>query len=151
MTSSKPYLLLVEDNEADVFLTTRILRNQGLADDIVVARDGAEAVEMLLGGGGTNEAPSSSLPRVVLLDIKMPRMDGFEVLRRLRESERTKRLPVVMFTSSGETTDVVESYDHRANSYVRKPVDSDAYTEAVEQVGVYWLALNECVHEHDTG
>lgn len=141
--TSEPYLLLVEDNEADVFLVTRILRNQGLASDVVVARDGAEALDLLFGEEG------GALPRVVLLDIKMPRVNGFEVLQRIRTSERTKRLPVVMFTSSDETRDVLESYDLQANSYVRKPVDSDAYTEAVERVGVYWLDLNEVVLEHD--
>jgi two-component system response regulator len=127
-------VLLVEDNPDDESLTLRAFRKHNITD-IVVKRDGAEALDYLLGGG--------ALPAVVLLDLKLPKVEGLEVLRRLRASGRTRILPVVILTSSREERDLLESYGRGANSYIRKPVDFVAFTEAVRQLGVYWLELNE--------
>lgn len=133
-------ILLVEDNQDDVDLTLRALRRNNLTNEVVVARDGVEALEVLLGQAGG--PPPARLPEVVLLDLKMPRMDGLEVLQRLRENARTRLLPVVILTSSTEDRDLVESYRLGANSYVRKPVDFHEFLEATRQLGMYWLVLN---------
>src|SRR5262249_10126714 len=133
MTERKT-LLLVEDNPDDEALTLRAFRKHKLSNDVMVARDGVEAIEMLLGG--------NPLPQVVLLDLKLPRLDGLEVLKRLRADERTKHLPVVVLTSSQEERDLVESYRLGANSYVRKPVDFAEFVDAVGHLGLYWLVLN---------
>jgi len=127
-------LLLVEDNPDDEALTLRAFRKHNLSNEVMVAHDGVEAIEMLLGGG--------PLPQVVLLDLKLPRLDGLEVLKRLRGDERTKHLPVVVLTSSQEERDLVESYRLGANSYVRKPVDFAEFVDAVGHLGLYWLVLN---------
>jgi two-component system response regulator len=132
-------ILLVEDNPRDETLTLRALRKSNIVNDIVVARDGAEALDLLLGASDGAEA----LPQLVLLDLKLPKIDGLEVLRRLRADARTRRLPVVVFTSSNEEEDLIRSYDLGANSYVRKPVDFDQFLEATRQLGMYWLVLNE--------
>jgi two-component system, response regulator len=132
-------ILLVEDNPDDVELTLRAFRKNNIANDIVVARDGAEALGLLM-GAGPGEAPP--LPAVVLLDLKLPRVDGLDVLRGIRGSERTRLLPVVVLTSSNEERDLVNSYSLGANSYVRKPVDFMEFMEAVKQLGLYWLVLN---------
>ncbi|WP_018989999.1 response regulator [Aromatoleum toluclasticum] len=127
-------VLLVEDNADDEVLTLRALRKHGITN-VVVKRDGAEALDYLLGG--------AELPAVVLLDLKLPKVDGLEVLRRLRADARTRILPVVILTSSKEESDLFEGYGRGANSYIRKPVDFVAFMEAVRQLGVYWLELNE--------
>jgi two-component system response regulator len=133
-------ILLVEDNPDDVALTLRAFKKNNIANDVVVARDGVEALDILLSpdAGGSSEAPS-----LVLLDLKLPRVDGLEVLRRIRADERTRLLPVVILTSSREEQDLVSGYALGANSYIRKPVDFDQFVEAVRQLGLYWLVLNE--------
>ena len=140
MSPAQPtWILLVEDNPDDEALTLRALRKANVGNDIVVARDGAEALDRLLGG----DAASRGLPQVVLLDLKLPKVDGLEVLRRLRADDRTKILPVVILTSSNEEQDRVAGYQLGANSYVRKPVDFAQFAEAVRQLGLYWLLLNQ--------
>ena len=134
-------ILLVEDNPDDEQLTLRAFAKANVANQIVVARDGAEALEMLLGEGA--HAGNAITPQVVLLDLKLPKLDGLAVLRRLREDERTATLPVVVLTSSNEDRDIVESYRLGCNSYVRKPVDFSEFITAVGQLGLYWLVLNE--------
>jgi CheY-like chemotaxis protein len=136
-------ILLVEDNADDEALTLRALKKNNIKNEVVVARDGAEALEYLLGPSRKGERDGRVIPQVVLLDLKLPKVDGLEVLRRLREDERTKLLPVVILTSSKEEKDLVRGYSLGANSYIRKPVDFVQFTEAVQQLGLYWLILNE--------
>ncbi|HBL17312.1 MAG: two-component system response regulator [Elusimicrobia bacterium GWA2_69_24] len=136
-------ILLVEDNADDEALTLRALKRRNLANDVAVVRDGAEALDRLFGGGPQSGKAPADLPAVVLLDLKLPKVDGLEVLRRIRADARTKTLPVVVLTSSREETDVVRSYDLGANSYVRKPVEFEKFFQAVEELGLYWLLLNE--------
>ena len=131
-------ILLIEDNPKDEALTLRALKKNNIGNEVVVARDGAEAVDRLFGAGG-NQAP---LPQLVLLDLKLPKIDGLEVLKRIRAEERTRLLPVVILTSSVEERDLIEGYRLGANSYVRKPVDFVEFAEAVRQLGLYWLILN---------
>src|SRR6266404_9318757 len=135
---TKP-ILLVEDNPDEVTLTLRALKKNNIANDVVVARDGAEALEYLFATGRYAGRAVDDLPAVVLLDLKLPKVDGLEVLRRLRAHERTRILPVVILTSSKEEKDVIEGYRLGANSYVRKPVDFDGFRDAVRQLGLYWL------------
>jgi two-component system response regulator len=135
-------ILLVENNPDDEALTLRAMKKNAIQNEVIVARDGVEALEYLLGTPGA-ERTLHQLPTVVLLDLKLPRIDGHEVLRRLRGDERTKLLPVVVLTSSKEEQDLVESYRLGANSYVRKPVDFARFVEAVRELGLYWLILNE--------
>ena len=130
------YILLVEDNADDEALTIDALRTAGVTAEIEVARDGAQAIDFL-------SAPGRRTPDVVLLDLKLPRIPGLEVLRQLRRSGRTKQIPVVVFTSSSETSDIARAYEHGANSYVRKPVEFDGFAEAARMLGLYWLMLNE--------
>ncbi|MFO8030403.1 MAG: response regulator [Cyclonatronaceae bacterium] len=134
------YILLVEDNPDDVDLTIMALDKSNILNEVRVARDGEEALRMLL---GTGEEGLDRLPAVVLLDLNMPRVNGLEVLREIRRNERTRRLPVVILTSSREEQDIVQGYDLGANSYIRKPVDFDNFVGAVRQLGLYWLVLNE--------
>jgi len=137
-------ILLVEDNPDDVELTLHAFEESRSANEIVVARDGAEALEYLgLSAAGPARDPRRPVPEVVLLDLKLPKVDGLEVLRRIRAGERTRYLPVVILTSSREEQDVVQSYDLGANSFVRKPVDFVQFIEAARQLGLYWLVLNE--------
>ena len=136
-------ILLVEDNADDEALTIRALKKNNVTNDLVVARDGVEALDYLFGTGAHAGRDISVLPGLVLLDLKLPKLDGLEVLRRLRADERTRRLPVVVLTSSKEEPDLVKSYNLGANSYIRKPVDFNQFTEAVRQLGLYWLVLNE--------
>lgn len=136
-------ILLVEDNPDDVELTLRALRKNRIKNEVVVARDGVEALDYLFGAGNHAGRDTGVMPAVVLLDLKLPKVDGLEVLRRLRADERTKLLPVVILTSSSEQQDLVNGYHLGANSYVRKPVDFSQFTEAVRQLGLYWLLLNE--------
>ena len=136
-------ILLVEDNEDDVDLTLRALKRNNIRNEVVVARDGVEALDYLWGTGAHAGRDTAQMPQVILLDLKLPKIDGLEVLRRVRSDERTKLLPVVILTSSKEQQDMVESYSLGANSYVRKPVDFNQFVEAVRQLGLYWLVLNE--------
>ncbi len=136
-------ILLVEDNPDDVQLTLRALKKSKIMNEVVVAQDGVEALDYLFGTGKYAGRDTKILPQVVLLDLKMPRMDGLEALQRIRKDERTKLLPVVVLTTSSEDRDRVESYKLGANSYVRKPVDFNQFAEAVNQLGLYWLVLNE--------
>ncbi len=134
-------ILLVEDNPDDVLLTQRAFRKNNIGNDIVVKRDGQEAIDYLFGPGAL--AADGRLPVLVLLDIKLPKVDGLEVLRRMRSDERTKLVPVVILTSSKEQADLIAGYQLGCNSYIRKPVDFDKFLDAVRQLGVYWLVLNE--------
>jgi two-component system, response regulator len=136
-------ILLVEDDPDDEALTLRALRRGGVQHTLVVARDGVEALDYLFGTGRYAGRDLKVMPLVVLLDLKLPRLDGLEVLRRIRAEDRTRLLPVVILTSSDEERDRLEGYRHGANSYVRKPVDYDQFAEAVRQLGLYWLLLNE--------
>jgi two-component system response regulator len=136
-------ILLVEDNPDDEALTLRALRKANVRNEVVVARDGVEALDYLFATGPHTGRDTSVLPQVVLLDLKLPRLDGLEVLRRLRADARTKVLPVVILTSSNEEEDRVAGYELGANSYVRKPVDFGHFAEAVRQLGLYWLLLNQ--------
>jgi two-component system response regulator len=136
-------ILLVEDNPDDIELTLRALRKNNIANKVVVARDGVEALDYLFGTGAYAGRDIDGQPQVVLLDLKLPRMDGLEVLKRIRADARTKLVPVVILTSSREEQDLIEGYRSGANSYIRKPVDFDQFTEATRQLGLYWLVLNE--------
>jgi len=136
-------ILLVEDNPDDEELTIRALEQNRIKNAVVVARDGAEALDYLFGTGKYADRNANALPQVVLLDLKLPKVDGLEVLRRLRADPRTKLLPVVILTSSSEEQDKLKGYSLGANSYVRKPVDFLRFTEAVKQLGLFWLLLNE--------
>ena len=136
-------ILLVEDNQDDEELALLAFQKSYIANQVVVARDGAEALDYLFGTGPHAGRDVLVLPQVVLLDLKLPKIDGLEVLRRLRGDPRTRRLPVVVLTSSREEQDLIESYDLGANSYVRKPVDFAQFAEAVRQLQLYWLVLNE--------
>nr|WP_260293753.1 response regulator [Sedimenticola hydrogenitrophicus] len=139
---SKP-ILLVEDNADDEVLALRALSKSNISNPIVVARDGAEALDYLFAQGQYADRDSRDLPAVVLLDLKLPKIDGLEVLRRIRGNEQTRVLPVVILTSSRQDEDLVSSYNLGANSYVRKPVDFIEFVAAVGQLGIYWLLLNE--------
>lgn len=141
--SDVPPILLVEDNPDDEALTTRALKKANLRNAIVVARDGVEALDYLFGTGAHAGRDANALPQVVLLDIKLPKIDGLEVLRRLRADERTALLPVVILTSSSEEQDMIDGYRLGANSYVRKPVDFGHFADAVRQLGLYWVLVNE--------
>jgi two-component system response regulator len=134
-------ILVVEDNPDDETLIVRALTRYKLANEIVIKRDGAEALAYLLGEEGAS-SPPPSLPQVVLLDLKLPKVDGLEVLRRLRDAERTRLLPVVILTSSDEESDRMRGYALHANSYVQKPVEFSAFAEAVRELGLYWMVLN---------
>jgi two-component system response regulator len=136
-------ILLVEDNADDEALTLRSFKRCNILNDVVVARDGVEALDYLFGTGQYAGRDMSDLPAVVMLDLKLPKIDGLEVLRRLREDPRTRLAPVVILTSSREERDVVNGYKLGANSYIRKPVDFEQFAGAVQQLGLYWLLLNE--------
>jgi two-component system response regulator len=136
-------ILLVEDNPDDEALTLRALKKNNIANQVVVARDGVEALDYLFGTGAHAGRDMSVMPQVILLDLKLPKIDGFEVLRRLRADERTKFLPVVILTTSNEEKDRLNGYGLGANSFVRKPVEFGQFIEGVRQLGLYWLILNE--------
>ncbi len=136
-------ILLIEDNPDDVALTLRALKKSNVLNEIIVVRDGVEALDYLFGTGKFAGRDTKNKPQLILLDLKMPRMDGLEFLRRLRADERTQTLPVVVLTTSCEDRDKIESYKLGANSYVRKPVDFSQFSEAVQQLRLYWLLLNE--------
>jgi two-component system response regulator len=143
MVMENKAILLVEDNADDEALTLRALKKNNIKNEVIVAHDGAEALEYLFGTGKFAGRNTDFIPQVVLLDLKLPKVDGLEVLRRLRADQRTKLLPVVILTSSTEEQDRIKGYDLGANSYVRKPVDFTQFIDAVRQLGLYWLILNE--------
>ena len=139
----KKIILLVEDNPDDEALTLRALHKQNIANEVIVARDGAEAIDYLFATGSHEGRDAKRLPQLVLLDLKLPKVDGIEVLQRIRSSEATCLLPVVVLTSSNEQRDLIQSYSSGANSYVRKPVNFEEFIEATRQLGLYWLVLNQ--------
>jgi len=136
-------ILLVEDNPRDEALTLRALEKSNVVNDVIVAHDGVEALDYFFGTGTHTDRDTTVMPQLILLDLKLPKVDGLEVLRKIRAEERTRRLPVVVFTSSTEEEDMIKSYNLGANSYVRKPVDFEQFLEATKQLGLYWLVLNE--------
>ncbi len=143
MNLNEVEILLVEDNETDAELTIRALKKNNLANKLVWAKDGAEALDFIFGTGKYSERDiEKGLPRLILLDLRMPKVDGLEVLQAIKADERTKMIPVVVLTSSKEDRDIVESYELGVNSYVSKPVEFDAFTEAVSTLGLYWMLLN---------
>lgn len=137
----EPAILLVEDNPKDEALTLRALKKANIGNRVVVARDGVQAIDYLL--GARTDGSRNELPQLILLDLKLPKIDGHEVLRRIRSDERTRLLPVVILTTSVEDKDRLQGYSLGANSYVRKPVDFNEFAQAVVQLGLYWLLLNE--------
>lgn len=136
-------ILLVEDNPDDVDLTLRAFQRSHIRNDVVVARDGVEALDYLFSTGAHANRPAGAMPEVILLDLNLPKLHGLEVLRRLRADDRTRLLPVVVLTSSNEEQDIVRSYNLGANSYVRKPVDFSQFVDAARHLGLYWLVLNQ--------
>lgn len=136
-------ILLVEDNPDDEVLTLRALRRHHVANEIVVTRDGAEALDYLLGTGSYADRDVTQIPQLILLDLKLPKIDGLEVLRRLRQNLYVRNVPVVVMTTSDEEQDRIQSYDLHANSFIRKPVDFNEFVEVIRQIGLYWLMLNE--------
>jgi len=136
-------ILLVEDNPDDEALTLRALKRNNIGNKVFVVHDGAEALDFLFYTGAHANRDPHEVPQIILLDINLPKVDGLEVLRRLRADKRTSLLPVVLLTSSTEEQDLITGYKYGANSYVRKPVDFDQFVEAVHQLGLYWLVLNE--------
>jgi len=139
----KSVILLVEDNPDDVALTLRAFKKSNILNDVVVANDGVEALDYLFATGAHTGRDTSVMPQIVLLDLKLPKLDGMEVLRQIRSDDRTKLLPVIILTSSKEEQDVVNGYNLGANSYIRKPVDFSQFSESIRQLGLYWLVLNE--------
>lgn len=140
---SNKMILLVEDNPDDEALTVRALNKNKIANNLAVVRDGVEALDFLFCTGPYSERDPHDMPEVILLDLKLPKVDGLEVLRRIRADERTRLLPIVILTSSKEEQDLLKSYSLGANSYIRKPVDFSQFVEAIHQLGMYWLVLNE--------
>lgn len=140
---SPKIILLVEDNPSDIGLTQRALDKSRIANELLIAEDGQEALDYLFGAGAYAGRDVLQLPALVLLDLKLPRVDGLEVLRRIRADERTRRQPVVILTTSQEEQDVAASYDLGVNSYIRKPVDFNQFAQAIQHLGLYWLVLNE--------
>ena len=143
MQQDEKVILLVEDTEDDIELTLLALESSKISNTVVVARDGAEALAYLFGTGDGSTQQLKTLPQVVLLDLKLPRVGGLEVLARIRADERTRRLPVVILTSSSEERDLVRGYDLGTNSYINKPVDFAQFIQVVETMGLYWLVLNK--------
>src|SRR5437762_3406558 len=142
MSASEKVILLVEDNPDDEALTLRAFAKNHIRNPVVVVRDGAEALDWLFARGGHADRPPGD-PQLVLLDLKLPKVDGLEVLRQLRSSDATRLIPVVILTSSKEESDLIRGYELHANSYIRKPVEFERFIEAVREIGLYWLVLNE--------
>lgn len=140
---SERIILIVEDNPDDELLTLTALKDNNISNDVVVVRDGEEALDYLFLRGKYKERNSRTVPQVILLDLKLPKVDGLEVLQQIRSSNETKLLPVVVLTSSKEEADLIKSYQLGANSYIRKPVDFEQFTQAIKTLGLYWLVLNE--------
>jgi two-component system response regulator len=136
-------ILLVEDNPRDEALTLRALKKNNIVTDLVIARDGVEALDYLFGTGAHTGRNLDVMPQLILLDLKLPKIDGLQVLQKIRADERTRRLPVVIFTSSSESEDLINSYNLGANSYIRKPVNFEQFLDATRQLGIYWLDLNQ--------
>lgn len=143
MSYTENHILLVEDNPDDEALTLRAFKKNNILNQVDVVRDGAEALDYLFAEGAFESRRNSPFPDLILLDLKLPKVDGLEVLRRIRAEERTRLQPVVILTTSNEDRDVIASYRLGANSYIRKPVDFDQFIEAVRQLGMYWLVLNQ--------
>lgn len=140
-------ILLIEDNPSDIELTKRALRKGHILNEIIVIEDGQDALDFFDGAGVYEGRDIHDLPTLVLLDLKMPRINGLEILKHIREEQHTMRLPIVILTSSNEERDIARSYDLRVNSYIRKPVDFDQFVEAVQNLSLYWLVLNELPHQ----
>jgi len=136
-------ILLVEDNPDDVTLTLRALKKNNILNEVVVAKDGVEALDYLFGAGIYAGRDTSVMPVVTLLDLKLPKLDGMEVLKRVRGNEKTKLIPLVILTSSKEENDLINGYSLGANSYIRKPVDFEQFNIAIRELGLYWILLNE--------
>jgi CheY-like chemotaxis protein len=143
MNANAKIILLVEDNPSDIALTKRAMVKSHIANEVEVAEDGQDALDYLFGAGAYAGRDVTQLPALVLLDLKLPRVDGLEVLRRIRSESLTRRLPVVILTSSKEEQDLATSYDLGVNSYIRKPVDFEQFVQAIQTLGLYWLVLNE--------
>ncbi|HLU09652.1 MAG TPA: response regulator [Oceanobacillus sp.] len=143
MAFEVPKVLLVEDNPDDELLTMRAFQKSNFKNEVVVARDGAEALDYVFGTGEYEGRDPEDIPHLILLDLKLPKVDGLEVLERIRADERTRFIPVVVLTSSKEQEDLIRSYANGANSYVRKPVDFNEFFQAIQQLGLYWLVMNE--------
>lgn len=141
-------ILLVEDNPDDEMLALRAFKKNNITNEVNVARDGVEALDFLFGRGAYQGRDLTQQPSLILLDLKLPKMDGLEVLKALRDNEHTRLIPVVVMTTSKEEDDLVRSYSYGANSYIRKPVDFNQFIDAVRQVGLYWLVLNEPLPAH---
>jgi two-component system response regulator len=138
------YILLIEDNEDDELLCIRAFKKSNIKNKIKVVRDGAEAIDFLACRGSYSERDCKDRPEIILLDLKLPKVDGLEVLEFIRSKKETKLLPVIILTTSKEESDIVKSYSLGANSFIRKPVDFEQFYKAVNQLGMYWLVLNEC-------
>lgn len=136
-------ILLVEDNPDDEILTLRAMKKNNVINKVIIAHDGVEALDYLYKRGNYADRDDNDIPQLILMDVNMPKMNGLEALREIRSNPKTKLLPVVMLTSSREEQDMIESYELGANSYIKKPVDFDQFVEAVKQLGVYWMVLNE--------
>ncbi len=143
MNGSNHSILLVEDNPDDEALTLRAFKKNNISNEVTVVRDGAEALDYLFCDGTYSQRDKSQVPELILLDLKLPKVDGLEVLKKIRSDDRTKLQPVVILTTSNEERDIISSYQLGANSYIRKPVDFDQFIEAVRQLGLYWLLLNQ--------
>ena len=148
MNQHRETILLVEDNPDDVELLMRALRKNNIANDITVTRDGAEALDYLFATGKYTDRNASETPRIILLDLKLPKLNGLQVLERIRADKRTELTPVIILTSSKEEQDLISGYKSGANSYVRKPVDFNEFVDAVRQIGLYWLLINETPHKN---
>jgi len=148
MNQYKNTILLVEDNPDDIELLMRALRKNNIANDIAVTRDGAEAIDYLFATGKFADRDANEIPRIILLDLKLPKLNGLQVLERIRADKRTELTPVIILTSSKEEQDLISGYRSGANSYVRKPVDFNEFVDAVRQIGLYWLLINETPHQN---